>query len=227
MEGIATVNDYLRREKILFKYHPKLWIARIIFIILVILSGCFQWLIMIIASAISIGYVHSSEMEHMLPMTDRELTARNLMKVRMVWLRYLIFGAIGNVYVYLSSKNGWFLLYPNAIYKAPVLELCFFILQMVYIYEIMLDEANDNKRLNGFGKHPKIEPVKILIQVIPHLVFYIYAVSISISSDKRRGILCIDADEIHMTIISAAALLILINLLTERKKSRICDHYPI
>ena len=72
------MKDYFRRERISFKYTPILWAVRLLFVSLVIFSGSAQWIIVLLGSAVSVGYVHSTEMEHMLPLSDKEITAKTL-----------------------------------------------------------------------------------------------------------------------------------------------------
>lgn len=220
------MKDYFRRERISFKYTPILWAVRLLFVSLVIFSGSAQWIIMLLGSAVSVGYVHSTEMEHMLPLSDKEITAKNLRKIRFVWLRYLILGVMSKVYVYLAVKNGWIVANSLIANETPLIDICFFILLMVYAYELMLDAGNDNKRLDGLGSIFKKKAIKYFIETLPHIVFFIYAISMMMSGSSRRGILSKGSDRFHIYILITAAVLLTVDVILERRKSRLCDYYP-
>ena len=56
MRNFSHIKDYFRQERIAFRERPILWLLRIIFVALILYSGCSQWCFMTIAQAFSIGF---------------------------------------------------------------------------------------------------------------------------------------------------------------------------
>lgn len=221
------MKDYFRRERLIFKYNPIYWFSRLLFVFLIVTAGILQWIVILFGSAFSIRFVHSTEMEHMLPMSDDELIKKKLTTVGNVWLRYLILGVIGRLYIYFAAKNGWYGFCTRLETNSLLLMIGFFILLMVYAHEIMLDAISEN-RFDGRTREllPK-NICKIFIQTIPHLIFFVYAIMLIISAETRRSLLKFGPDWLHAAILIAAALLLSVNVLIERKKLKIVDYYPI
>lgn len=221
------MKDYFRREKLSFKYNPIHWLGRLLFIFLIVTSGILQWIVVLFGSAFSISFVHSTEMEHMLPMSDKELIRKKLTKVGNVWLRYLVLGIIGRIYIYFASKNGWYGFCTKLETRSTLLVIGFFVLLMVYAYEVMLDAISEN-RFDGRTREmfpPNL--CKIFIQTLPHIVFFVYAIMLIMSGETKRALLQYGPEWMHLSILLAAALLLSINALIERKNLKVVDYYPI
>ena len=80
------------------------------FVALVLISGSIQWCFMIMGAIFSLGFLHSSEEERILPFTDEEFKKRKIIRVNMIWLRYLIFGLIAyavNYVMILKDVSVW------------------------------------------------------------------------------------------------------------------------
>ena len=97
---------------------------------------------------------------------------------------------------------------------------------MIYAYEVMLDAGNDENRYFVTKTFLHREVVKYFIQTLPHIVFFTYAMSRIFTADAGRGLTGYGSIWIHFTILLAAAVLLVINVILERKRFRIGDVYP-
>ena len=98
---------------------------------------------------------------------------------------------------------------------------------MVYAYEVMLDAISEN-RFGGRTREmfpPNL--CKIFIQTLPHIVFFVYAIMLIMSGETKRALLQYGPEWMHLSILLAAALLLSINVLIERKNLKVVDYYPI
>ena len=80
------MKDYFRQESIAFRYMPLLYLARILFAALMLISGNIQWCVMLLGIMFSLGLNYSTEEEYLLPLTDEEYKKRRLCRVLMIWL---------------------------------------------------------------------------------------------------------------------------------------------
>jgi hypothetical protein len=220
------MKDYFRRERISFKYNPILWLARLLFVFLMIVAGRMQWFIILFGSAFSVGFVQATEMEHMLPLSEKEVIGKKKMKIRNVWLRYLLIGMVGRVYIYFAGKNGWYGFHDHVSRKLLLIEAAFFILLMVYAYELMLDAISEARENGGVRTLLPRAVYKIFIQTIPHVIFFTYAIVIMMSAQKAKGLLKEGPQWMHAAILLGAAVLLVINVLIERSKLGTYDYRP-
>ena len=209
------MSDYLRREKLSFKYMPIFWLLRILFCLAVIFSGYAQWCVMIIGTFASIGFIYSTEMENMLPMTDEEIKAVRFMRVRNVWLRYLFLGLISIlVHFLLLDRMGdtWF--------PTPII-IMHFVLQMINMYDTFLD-AITPKALKGDFRSlvKKTEISKYFTETIPRLVFFIYGISLIIT----HGIINEGSVWVHVVVLGIASILMGLNVVRDAKAWRLMDY---
>ena len=219
------MKDYFRRQGLSFKYNPIFWLLRLFFVYLMVTTGRLQWLIILFGTAFSIGFVQNTEMEHMLPMSEEEIIKQKLTKVGFIWLRYLVIGLIGRVYIFLAGENGWYGYHDYVSREMPILEISFFVLIMVYAYELMLDAIREDK---GTGLKEVIprKIYKYFIQTLPHFIFFFYAVIMIMSAQERKGVLKYGDEWMHAAAILAAAVLLTINILIERKSFKTTDYRP-
>ena len=113
------MKDYFRREKLSFKYNPIHWFGRLLFIFLIVTSGILQWIVVLFGSAFSISFVHSTEMEHMLPMSDDELIRKKLTKVGMAQISCTR-NHRTNIYLFcIKERMVWFLYQARNTQHAP------------------------------------------------------------------------------------------------------------
>ena len=142
------MREYFREEGLKFRYFPVFILMRILFIALVFIVGQIQWLFVVASAAFSYGFLHDTEAEHMLPASNEELIARRRLRVRMVWLRYLLI-CLGSIAVhYVLMKNGDFSLDPHdsALLRRPLIPAFYFVLQMLFVYNILLTAAVTQKQ---------------------------------------------------------------------------------
>lgn len=216
------MKEYFAREKISFSNTPALYPARLLLVALLVISGNYQWIIILFGTAFSIGFIYLTEIEYMLPLTDKELRDLRFRRVGIVWLRYLIFGLIGRVFAYIASTRGWGLGREEICVARPYIVLAHFILLMIYAYELMLDSAGERKPVNKAPFFIKKEKIKYLTETLPHLVFFVYSMGIML----KHGIARLGSEWIHVAILLAAAVILLVNVIISRSKWRLGDYVP-
>ncbi|SEF68980.1 hypothetical protein SAMN04487934_102159 [Eubacterium ruminantium] len=219
------MKDYFRREKISFKYYPLFWVIRLLFVFMIITSGMLQWVVILFGSAFSIGFVYGTEMEYMLPMSQEEIKRKRLIRIRNVWIRYAVLGVIGRIYIYFASKNGWYGLHDMIAVKNPEISAAFFVLLMIYAYELMLD-AGISAKTSGMAQLIPSSFVKVIIQTIPHIIFFIYAVMAIKYAAKPDGIESMGPMWLHLTFLLSASGLLLINIFVEKSGRILKDFVP-
>ena len=216
MRNFSHIKDYFRQERIAFRERPILWLLRILFVALILYSGCSQWCFMTIAQAFSIGFTYSTEAERIIPFTDTELKARRFTRVNMVWLRYLILGltsyALGFIF-----KTPFVL--PEVILKRPYMYIAFFILQMTFIYYNFLDQVIEKKKGKAFKSMPKVLYITNMFSMI---TCFVYAIEV-MKSPNSGFFNNVGIEWIHVAIILAAALLLIINCFRIYKNWKFLD----
>ena len=208
------MNDYLRREKISFKYLPVFWLLRIAFCLAILFTGYAQWGVMVVGAAFSIGFINSTEMESMLPMTDEEIKAMRFTKVRAVWLRYLVFGLLSLAVHYLLAD--WM---GDKWYPTPLI-LFHFALQMLVVLSVFIDGITSSLLKKVGSPLVKKEVKKYFTESIPHIVFFVYGIALlhfhSLIDDGPLWI--------HLLILGIAAVLMGIDVFDKVKAWRVTDY---
>ena len=208
------MREYLRREKISFKYMPAFWLLRLFFCISLLFSGYAQWCVMIIASYFSIGFIYGTEMENMLPLTDEEIRSQRFLRVRVIWIRYFILGVISLLINYYLIKKG-----TDSRVNTPVV-IMHFILQMISVYDTFLDAITRSGRNNRFFDSISHKGItKYITETIPLLVFFIYGYLILIMTSQINANIWI-----HVSVLGISSILLGINAILKSKAWRISDY---
>ena len=219
------MSEYIREEMIKFKYDPVFIFTRLLMLAVLIPLSYAGWGAMIFASVWSVGFVHSTEAESMLPLTDEEMIKRKHFRINMIWLRYLIFGLIAYAAHYVMILRGVSVLdigFAPMIEK-PFIVISFFILQMIFVYKTLLSmmiPSGKGKFIDTFKRTIKND----LMSVISTLVFWVYAVDLSLS--KKRSLIIDGSEWIHCAILLAAAVMLGTGVYRELKKWKLTDYDP-
>ena len=219
------MSEYIREEMIKFKYLPVFIFTRLLMLTMLILSSYAGWGVMIFASVWSVGFVHSTEAESMLPLTDKEMIKRKHFRINMIWLRYIIFGLIAYAVHYVMIIKDVSVLDKGfaPMIERPFIVISFFILQMLYIHKNLLSMMipdGKGKFIDVFKKSIKND----LISILSRLVFWVYAVDLTLS--KKRTLITDGSEWIHCAILLVAAVMMGIGIYKDLKKWRITDYDP-
>ena len=217
------MREYFREEGLKFRYFPVFIFLRILFIALVFIVGQIQWLFVICSAAFSYGFLHDTEAEHLLPASYEELIARRRLRVRMVWLRYLLI-CLGSIALhYVLMKNGDFSLDPHdsALLRRPLIPAFYFGLQMLCIYHTLLVAAVTQKQEKK-KKQPLAKNIeKFIFYLLPSYVYISYGVGFCINDFIYYG-----SQWIHISIIVTASILLSIYNIKVSKGLTIPDFSP-
>ncbi len=216
---INFIKDYFREEKISFRSWPVFIVMRIAFAALIIFTFNVQWCMMVMGAVFSIGFIQNTEAEKIIPLTDEELKQKRFVRVNMVWLRYLILGIIG--YIVTLNLTG-FQNVRELIMMRPCMYFAFFILQMVTIYQTMLEQMIDNSSSKRFTLKQPIE--KYIFNSIPSIIFFVYGVS-SIQN-TGKGFFFTGQEWPHVLVMLIGALLSIIYTIIQYKRWKIEDFRP-
>ena len=216
-KNISHIKDYFRMEATAFKARPYFWLLRIMFVALVLISGSIQWCFMIMGAIFSLGFLHSSEEERILPFTDEEFKKRKIIRVNMIWLRYLILG-IGSYIVVFTGPYS--MSKPETVMLRPYMYIAFFILQMAFVYRSLQEQIIDktaNARI--FSKQPVH---KYIFQSIPSIVGFVYGMSIT-KGPTSEFFIDLGEEWVHVTIMLVAALLLIVWIIKNYMEWKILD----
>ena len=219
------MSEYIREELIKFKYQPVFIFTRLLMLAVLIVLSYAGWGVMVWASVWSVGFVHSTEAESMLPLTDTEMIKRKHTRVNMIWLRYLIFGLIAYAVHYvmiLEGRSVWDIGFAPMM-ERPFIVISFFILQMLYIYKTQLSVMIPDRK-SKFTEALKNSIKKDLLSVLSMIVFWVYAVDLTLS--KRRTLIVEGNEFIHCAILLVAAAMMGIGIYKELKNWKITDYTP-
>ncbi|GEM_PF-2551931 len=218
-ERIDYIKDYFRNEKINFKSWPVFWVLRIVFAALILISFNVQCFFMIMGASFSMGFAHNTEVEKILPLSDEDLKKKRMVKVNMVWMRYLIFGIAGAIYTMTFPKYSEI---REHILSRPYMYFSFFILQMVMIYSTMLELMIENCKEDKFTFKQPI--FKYIFSLIPTIIFWVYAVSSMRNS--VTALFFMGYEWPHIVVMLTAALFLIIYNISIYKKWKIMDFKP-
>ena len=207
------MKDYFRQESIAFHYMPLLYLARILFVTLMLISGNIQWCVMLIGIMFSLGLNYSTEEEYLLPLTDEEYKKRRLCRVLMIWLRYLILGIGGYIMMYVLST---FDNIRRIISIRPVFAVVFFVFQMLLIFETLLEGVT--------GKGIRLSILETVLRHIHMIIFFAYGISYVRGSDT--GLIFAGNEILHIVIMSAAIILIIFNCIKMLHTWKVEDYAP-
>ena len=219
------MSEYIREEMIKFKYHPVFILTRLLMLAMLIITSYVGWGVMIFATPWSIGFVHSTETEHMLPLADAEVKKRKLIRVNMIWLRYLVFGLIAYAVHYVMALKGISVLDIGfaPILQKPFIVIAFFILQMVYVYSNLLSSMIPD----GTGKITELLKNSLkhdLLSVLSGIIFWVYVVDLTLS--KKRTLIIEGGEWIHCAILLTAAVMLGIGIYRKIKNWKYTDYVP-
>lgn len=207
------MKDYFRQESIAFHYMPLLYLARIFFVALMLISGNIQWCVMLLGIMFSLGLNYSTEEEYLLPLTDEEYKKRRLYRVLMIWLRYLILGIGGYIMMYVLST---FDNIRRIISIRPVFAVVFFVFQMLLIFETLLEGVT--------GKGIRLSILETVLRHIHMIIFFAYGISYVRGSDT--GLIFAGNEILHIVIMSAAIILIIFNCIKMLHTWKVEDYAP-
>lgn len=207
------MKDYFRQESIAFHYMPLLYLARIFFVALMLISGNIQWCVMLLGIMFSLGLNYSTEEEYLLPLTDEEYKKRRLYRVLMIWLRYLILGIGGYIMMYVLST---FDNIRKIISIRPVFAVVFFVFQMLLIFETLLEGVT--------GKGIRLSILETVLRHIHMIIFFAYGISYVRGSDT--GLIFAGNEILHIVIMSAAIILIIFNCIKMLHTWKVEDYAP-
>ena len=220
-----TMREYFREEGLRFKYFPPFIFLRLAFIALVFIVGQLQWLLVAASCALSFGFLYDTEAEHMLPLNSEELIARRRLRVRMVWFRYLLICLVSIAIHLLMMRSRIFAMDPqdSALLRRPLIPAFYFVLQMLFVYNILLTAAVTQKQEKKKGvKKPLPEVLeRFILYQIPVYVFLIYGVGFCINDYIYYG-----SQWIHIAIIAAASILLAIYNVKVSKELTLPDFSP-
>ncbi len=207
------MKDYFRQESIAFRYMPLLYLARILFAALMLISGNIQWCIMLLGIMFSLGLNYSTEEEYLLPLTDEEYKKRRLCRVLMIWLRYLILGIGGYIMMYVLST---FDNIRRIISIRPVFAVVFFVFQMLLIFETLLEGVT--------GKGIRLSILETVLRHIHMIIFFTYGISYVRGSDT--GLTLTENESLHIVIMAAAIILLIYNCIKMLHTWKVEDYAP-
>lgn len=207
------MKDYFRQESIAFHYMPLLYLARIFFVALMLISGNIQWCVMLLGIMFSLGLNYSTEEEYLLPLTDEEYKKRRLCRVLMIWLRYLILGTGGYIMMYVLSS---FDNIRRIISIRPAFAIVFFVFQMLLVFEVLLEGVT--------GKGIRLSILETVLRHIHMIIFFAYGISYVRGSDT--GLIFAGNEILHIVIMSAAIILIIFNCIKMLHTWKVEDYAP-
>ena len=216
------MREYFREEGLKFRYFPVFILMRLCLIALIFIAGQIQWLIVAAAAAFSFGFLYDTEAEHMLPVSYEEMLARRRLRVRMVWLRYLIICLASIAVHFVMMQNGDFRMDPHdsALLRRPLIPAFYFILQMIFIYNILLNASASQK--NEKKKGEKTDPAKAfekaVFYMLPAYIYFVYGAGFCINHFIYMG-----SQWIHILIIIVASILLTIRNIKISKELKLAD----
>ena len=128
------MKDYFRKTKIKYRYWPLSILAKICFVVLMMIAPSIQWALILVITSVSYGFQYTNEVEALLPRTDEEVKKARLTTCNMVWLRYFIVCAGGFAMAFLCP---WYKAVGARFTSNPMIFATFFTLQMVMTYSLM------------------------------------------------------------------------------------------
>lgn len=207
------MKDYFRQESVAFRNTPWFWATRILLVLVILLSGKSQWYIMCMSQWFSIGILYSTEEEYLLPLTEKEYKHRRMTRVWMIWIRYLILGMLSYAMVY--GIQGYLHTNDN-IPGRPLMTIVFFILQMVTLYEILLESVVDREEKKAFFRTPT--------KLIPFAIFFVYGIAYVIAG--TTGPFYSGQMMIHIAVMMTAVLIEIFNCIRMIRDWKIGDYDP-
>lgn len=206
------MREYFRQERLSFRYLPVFWLTRLLFVVMSILLPTAQMFLMITAAVFSYGFRYQTEEESLLPLTDEEIKRMRLARCNMIWLRYLIVGLASILLGYLFPDS---IILRGGLFESPVILGAFFTLQMVAVYETLLEKAA------GITGGKKIyTPFRYVFCSFPSVILFAYAFT-GLTFQKRPAFFMNGAAWIHASILLAATALLAIYCV------RLCGEWKI
>ncbi|MBR6476895.1 MAG: hypothetical protein IKS85_00465 [Lachnospiraceae bacterium] len=198
------MREYLRLEKIAFHYMPVFYLTRLLFAALVLSLGYAQGFVMLFAATFSVGFVHQTEEERLIPLSEEELKRKRLTRVIMIEIRYAALGILGYCLAYFFAPYPELWIYRIIMLK-PLACLAFFVMQMGVIFANLLDAVF---QLNPLWKAKSL--FRFFFFGIPQIVFFVFTMSaIGVFSDKTPFI-CDIPDIVSLILFLGMAVLVTI-----------------
>lgn len=211
------MREYFRQERLSFRYIPAFWLARLLFVVMIILLPTAQMFLMLMAAVFSYGFRFETEAESLIPLTDEEIKRMRLTRCHMIWLRYLIVGFVGILLGYLLPDS---IIIRGGMYGSPAILGAFFALQMVAIYETLLERAE------GITGGKKIyTPFRYVFCSLPTVILFVYAFR-GLEFRKKTAFFMNGATWIHAGILLAATALLAIYCVKLYSEWKIRDFAP-
>lgn len=160
------MREYFRQERLTFRYMPVFYLTRLLFVALIFLLPAVQMFVMIIAATFSYGFRYDSEEEWLIPQTDEDMRKKKLTRCKMIWLRYFLIGLLGILLAYLFPQ---YFKMRSSLFETPWILGAYFLLQMMVVYEALLERAVE---FNRFNKPPKL--FRFVCNSIPTIFFFSY-----------------------------------------------------
>ncbi|MBR3515034.1 MAG: hypothetical protein IKO10_01670 [Lachnospiraceae bacterium] len=203
--------DYFRQERTIFRNAPYMWGIRIMFVVVLLCSGRFQWCVMLTSGIFSVGFYFSSEAEYLLPLTEKEWKTRRLTRVCMIWLRYLLLGILSYV---LWVGLGYDESLLNTFRVSPLMCVAFFVLQMLMVFGTLLEQVIDSER----RRKPS------LVMVLPFAAMFYYWIHFIPSVEDNSFFAA--TWQVDILIITAAGLIEIVRCVRMFKRWKKEDYDP-
>ena len=215
--NFSHVKDYFRQESTAFRSRPYLWVLRIILVAWVLYSGSAQWCVIIPGHSFSIGFTHHTEIERFIPFSDEELKKRKFTRVNIIWLRYLILGIISYILIFIFDNP---FIKAETFLNRPYMYIAFFILEMVFVYNGLLDMVIERRRDTKIKLNYPIS--QYVFYILPFIVFFVYAISV-LQAPRNSFFSNIGEQWAHVIVLLTAAALMIIHTFRMYKSWKIAD----
>lgn len=190
------MNEYIRQEKISLRYSPMFLFTRALFLFMMIFLPSVHVFIMFWAHNFSYGFRYDTEEEHLLPLSDEELKKMRLDRGNMIWLKYLLVVLLSSALAFLLPRD---LIFRGEIFERPLVYGAFVLLEMVTIYEALLERLTKYPRKNA-------SLFRFIFCSIPTILLFTYAFS-SMSFHKFMPFFMEGAEWIHILILLTGTVL--------------------
>lgn len=191
------MREYLRQERISFRYMPIFIFTRTIFLVLMIFLPAVQFFIMLGAYSFSYGFRCDTEAEYLLPLSDDEVRKMRLSRGNMVWIRFLLIAMLSNALAFLFPES---IVYRGEIFTKPMVFLAYFVLEMTMIYEGLLE------KITGLGQTTHRSLFQFVFYSIPMILLFSYTFS-SLSFHNFLAFFMEGSEWIHVLLLLTATVL--------------------
>ena len=132
------MKDYLRLEKIRYRYKPYLLIARIALdICLIILNHKYVFPLIVLCGFLPVNLKYVTEEEYIIPMSDTDIKKRRMMYVKITWLRFALLGIVNLVKTLIFDSQNQY----DYLINRPVIIIPALILTLILLYRALIGET--------------------------------------------------------------------------------------